>query len=209
MVRTRGGYGFRPRVRFEEPGTSAAAIVHSPGLHTDTQPAVAPAAIPKEPQGFRSYQTRMGPRALSPVPQRRRMRARPSKRPRTSGSGESSTSRPQTSPSPAEESSSPHLSPASRIKRPLFTGTPIPGNVYLHDRDFHGETYYDVPALIADPRFKDSMRLITQYSLLPFMTPQQFYYPWVVLQFYHSMTSRGVPSPLELRFTIDDRSGVL
>ena len=53
------------------------------------------------------------------------------------------------------------------------------------------------------------MRLITQYSLLPFMTPRQFYYPRVVLKFYHSMTSREVPSPLELRFTIDDQSRVL
>ena len=111
---------------------------------------------------------------------------------------ENSTSRPQPSPSPAEESSSPHLSSASRIRLPLFTGTPILGNVDLHDRDFHGETYYDVLALTADSRFRDSMRLITQYSLLPFMTPRQFYYPRVVLQFYHSMTSRGVPSPLEL-----------
>ena len=45
MVRTQGGYRFRPRVRFsspemEEPGTSAAAGVHSPSLHTDTHPAV-------------------------------------------------------------------------------------------------------------------------------------------------------------------------
>ena len=151
----------------------------------------------------------MGPRAPSPVPQRRRRRARPSKRVLTSGSGESSTSRPVPSPSPAEESSSPHLSPASRIRRPLFTGTPIPRNVDLRNRDFHGESFYDVPALTADPRFRDSMRLITQYSLLPFMTALQFYYPRVVLQFYHSMTSRGVPSPLELRFTIDDRPGVL
>ena len=79
----------------------------------------------------------------------------------------------------------------------------------MHARDFHGESFYDVPALTADPRFRDSMRLITQYSLLPFMTPRQFYYPRVVLQFYHSMTSRGVPSPLELRFTIDDRPRVL
>ena len=151
----------------------------------------------------------MGPWAPSPVPQRRRRRARPSKRARISGPGESSTSRPQPSPSLAEESSSPHLSPTSRIRRLLFTGTPDSGNVDLHDIDFHGETYYDVPTLTDDPRFRDSMRLITQYSLLPFMTPRQFYYPRVVLQFYHSMTSRGVPSPLELRFTIDDRSGVL
>ena len=128
---------------------------------------MAPTAVLEEPQGFRRYQTRMGPRAPSPVPQRRQRRARPSKRAqpskraRTSGPGESSTSRPVPTPSPAEDSSSPHLSPAWRIKRPLFTGTPIPSNVDLRDRDFHGESFYYVPALTADPRYRDSMRLIT------------------------------------------------
>ena len=125
--------------------------------------------------------------------------ARPSKRARTSGPGVSSSSRPQPSPSTAtEESSSPHLSPASRIRQPLFTRTPIPGNVDLRAKDFHGESFYDVTALTTNPRFRDSMRLITKYSLLSFMTPRQFYYPRVVLQFYHSMTFRGVLSPLKL-----------
>ena len=135
----------------------------------------------------------------------------PIKRARTSGPGESSSSRPQPSPatSAVEATSSPQLSPASRIRRPLFIGNPIPGNVRLHRREFHQESYYDVPALAADPRFRDSMRLIEHYSLLPFMTPRQYYYPRVVLQFYHSMTSRGAASPLELRFSIDDRPGVL
>ena len=41
------------------------------------------------------------------------------------------------------------------------------------------------------------------------MTPRQFYYPRVVLQFYHSMTSRETDGPLELHFSIDDRPGVL
>ena len=41
------------------------------------------------------------------------------------------------------------------------------------------------------------------------MTPRQYYYPRVVLQFYHSMTSRGGDSPLEIQFSIDDRPGVL
>ena len=200
MVRTRGGSRLRPRARFstleQTEQAPASAAVFDP--------------VPEEPQGFRRYQTRMGPRAPSPVPQRRSRRARPSKRARTSGPGESSSSKPQPSPSPAaEKSSSPHLSPTSRIKRPLFTRTPIPRNVDLRARDFHGESNYYVLALTTDPQFRDSMRLITHYSLLPFMTPWQFYYPRVVLQFYHSMTSRGVPSPLELRFTIDDRPGVL
>ena len=201
MVRTRGGSRLRPRVRFstleQAEQAPAPAAVHDP--------------VPEEPQGFRRYQTRIGPRAPSPVPQRRSRRAHPSKRARTSGPGESSSSRPQPSPSTpaAEETSSPQLSPASRIRRLLFVGTPILGNVGLHARDFHGEYYYDVPVLTADPRFRDFMRLITQYSLLPFMTPRQFYYPRLVLQFYHSMTSWGAPSPLELRFSIDDRPGVL
>ena len=207
MVRTRGGSLLRPRVRFSTPEREEQAPV--PALDPAPVPAPVPEAVPEEPQGFRRYQTRMGPRAPSSVPQRRSRRARPSKQARTSGPGESSSSRPEPSSSAAEATSSPQLSPASRIRRPLFVGHPIPGNVGLHSRDFHGESYYNVPALMADPRFRDSMRLIEHYSLLPFMTPGQFYYPRVVLQFYHSMTSRGAPSLLELRFTIDDRPGVL
>ena len=200
MVRTRGGSRLRPRVRFSTLEREAPALVPAP------IPSPVPEAVPEEPQGFRRYQTRMGPRALSPVPQRRVRRAQPSKR-----AGESSSSRPQPSPvtSAAEATSSPQLSPASRIRRPLFVGNPIPGNVRLHRRPFHQESYYDVPALRADPRYRESMRLIEDYSLLPFMTPRQYYYPRVVLQFYHSMTSRGSDSPRELQFSIDDHRGVL
>ena len=209
MVFTRGGSRLRPRVRFSTPEREEQAPVPAPV--PDPVPAPVPEAVPEEPQGFRRYQTQMGPRAPSPVPQRRSRRARPSKRACTSGPGESSSSRPQPSPATlaTEVTSSPQLSPASRIRRPLFVGHPIPGNVRLHSRDFYGESYYDVSARMADPRFRDSMRLIEHYSLLSFMTPRQYYYPRVVLQFYHLMTSRGVPSLLELRFTIDDHPGVL
>ena len=135
MVRTRGGFRLRPRVRFSTPEREAPAPV--PAL----VPSPVPEAVPEEPQGFRRYQTRMGPRAPSPVPQRRVRRAQPSKRARTSGPGESSSTKPPPSPviSVAEATSSPQLSPASRIRRPLFTGTPIPGNVDLRARDFHQE----------------------------------------------------------------------
>ena len=207
MVRTRGGSRLRPRVRFSTPEREAPA----PALVPAPVPSPIPEAVLEEPQGFRRYQTRMGPRAPSPVPQRRVRRARPSKRACTSGPGESSSSQPQPSPvtSAVEATSSPQLSPASRIRRSLFVGNPIPGNVRLHRRDFHQESYYDVPALTADPRFRASMRLIEDYSLLAFMTPRQYYYPRVVRQFYHSMTSRGVDGPRELHFSIDDRRGVL
>ena len=41
------------------------------------------------------------------------------------------------------------------------------------------------------------------------MTPRQFYYPRVVRQFYHSMTSMEADGPLEIHFRIDDSRGVL
>ena len=209
MVHTRGGSRLRPRVRFSTPEREEQAPIPAPV--PDPVPAQVPEVVSEELQGFRRYQTRMGPRAPSPVPQQRSKRDRPSKRASTSSPGESSSSRPPQSPatSAAEVTSSPQLSPASRIRRPLFVGNPIPGNVRLHRREFHQESYYDVPVLMADHRLRDSMRLIDHYSLLPFMTPRQYYYPRVVLQFYHSMTSRGAPSPLELWFTIDDGPGVL
>ena len=166
MVRTRGGSRLRPRVRFSTPEWVEQAPVLAPVL--DPVLAPVPEAVLEEPQGFRRYQTRMGPQAPSPVPQRRSRRARPSKRARTLGLGESSSSRPQPSPATlaAEVTSSPQLSLASRIRRPLFVEHPIQGNVRLHSRDFHGESYYDVPALMADPRFRDLMRLIPCHSRL-------------------------------------------
>ena len=91
----------------------------------------------------------------------------------------------------------------------MFVGHPIPGNAELHSRPFQQESFYDVPGLRADPRYRESMRLIERYSLLPFMTPRQFYYQRVVRQFYHSMTSRDADGPLEIHFRIDDRRGVL
>ena len=41
------------------------------------------------------------------------------------------------------------------------------------------------------------------------MTPCEFFYPRVALDFYQSMTTRGVLSPTAIHFTIDRRHGVL
>ena len=107
MVRTRGGSHLRPQVRFSTAKREEQAPV--PALDPALVPAPVPEAVPEESQGFKRYQTRKGPRAPSRVPQRRSRRAGPSKRARTSGPGESSSSRPQSSPatSAAEATSSP------------------------------------------------------------------------------------------------------
>ena len=80
MVRTRGGSRLRPRVRFSTPDREASASAPAPAPTPAPVPSPIPEAVPEEPLGFRRYQTRMGPRAPSPVPRRRVRRARPSKR---------------------------------------------------------------------------------------------------------------------------------
>ena len=105
MVRTRSGSRLRPRVRFSTPEREEQAPVPTPV--PAPVPSPVPEVVPEEPQGFRRYQTRMGPQAPSPVPQRRSRRAQPSEQARTSGPGESSSSRPQ--PSPATSAGRLHL----------------------------------------------------------------------------------------------------
>ena len=41
------------------------------------------------------------------------------------------------------------------------------------------------------------------------LTPRQFYYPRVVLDFYQSMSTRGVRNLTLIYFTIDGRQGVI
>ena len=168
-IPTCGGHRYRPRVQFITPqrdgaDTSRAAEAHSPDQPAKSPPILAPAAIAEEAQAPEPpslrYQTRVGPRAPSLVHPRPRRMAPLSKRAPTSGRGESSRSRPEPSPPPADQGSSPQLSLASRIRRLMFTCDPIPGNMDLRARDFHGEPYYDILVLTTDQRFRDSMRLI-------------------------------------------------
>ena len=41
------------------------------------------------------------------------------------------------------------------------------------------------------------------------MTPRQFFYSRVVIEFYHTMISRRVPHPTIIHFSIDGREGTL
>ena len=59
------------------------------------------------------------------------------------------------------------------------------------------------------PELRDSMLLVQRYSLEPVMTPHRFYYPRVVIEFYHTMTSKREPNPMAILFSIDGRPGIL
>ena len=53
------------------------------------------------------------------------------------------------------------------------------------------------------------MLLVQRYHLEPFMVLRQFFYPRVVTEFYHTMTSRHEANPTTLHFSIDGRPGIL
>ena len=116
---------------------------------------------------------------------------------------------PHSPPLPGRDATSPQLSPASMIHRLIFHCDPILGNSDCHAKEINSEFYYDLPALAVDPELRDSLRLVHRYSLEPFTTPRQYFYPWVVLEFYHTMTSRGVANPTAIQFSIDGRLGIL
>ena len=159
----------------------------------------------------RRYHTRVCPTSPAPSHPRPARRAPPPKRAQTSGPEESSTSRPQTPPSPPYQgiARAPDLSPASIIKRPFFHCSPIQRNVDCNGRDLHGEVYYDLPAFSKAPELQDSMLLVQRYHVDPFMTPRRYFYPQVVIKFYHTMTSRCEANPTALHFSIDGRPGIL
>ena len=131
-------------------------------------------------------------------------RAPPPRRAHTSSPEESSTSRPRAPPSPPYQGidGAPDLSPAPIIRLPYFHCSPISGNADCSARDLHGEVYYDLPAFSEDPELRDSMLLVQRYNLGPFMTPHRFFYPRVVIEFYHTMTSRREANPTALHISI-------
>ena len=53
------------------------------------------------------------------------------------------------------------------------------------------------------------MLLVQRYSLEPFLTPRRFFYPRVVIEFYHMMTSMREPHLTALHFSIDGWPGIL
>ena len=161
----------------------------------------------------RRYHTRVGPTSPSPPHPRPSRRVPPSKRAWTEGLGESSSSRPHETQLPPHQGPTRapplDLSPASIIRRLLFHCNPIPRNVDCSERDLHYEVFYDLPSFFEDPELQDSMLLVQRYSLELFMTPHLFFYPRVVIEFYHTMTSRHESNPTTLHFSIDGRPGIL
>ena len=186
MARTRGGHSFRPRVRPSSP--PHAPEQSSPPTATNVVP---PAPIPAAPVPHRFYTRRARARDLG-----------------ESSSLSSQEPQPSHIQGPVDDLP-PDLSLASIIQCPLFHCGPIAGNSDCSTKKVHYEIYYDVPTFAADPELRDSMTRAQRYSLEDFMTPRQFFYPRVVIEFFHTMTSKRVPRPTIIHFLIDGREGTL
>ena len=200
MAKTCGGHNsnYRPHLRPSSPAPAVAPPpVASPAAAATVGPVVAPDPVNLVQH---RYETIVGPTPPSPPHLQPSKRPPPPKRARTSGPEESSNLRPQEHPLLPPQSSISDIpqdeTPGSIIPRLIFYCGPIPGNSDYCGKDMHNE-------------LRDSMRLVQRYSLKPFMTPCQFLYPRVLIEFYQTMTSSRDPNPTTMHLSIDGREGIL
>ena len=101
------------------------------------------------------------------------------------------------------------IAPEAIIKRPMVTAPPIEGNLDCRARPFHSELYFDNEAMRQQLDLRDSFGLLQRYHLDHLMTPREFFYSRVAMDFYQSMTTQGAQSPTTIRFSIDGHQGIL
>ncbi|WKA03372.1 hypothetical protein VitviT2T_021485 [Vitis vinifera] len=101
------------------------------------------------------------------------------------------------------------MTPEMIIKRPMLTQPPIEGNLDCRARPFHSELCFDVTAFRLQPQLRDSFHLLRRYHMEQLLTPRDFFYPRVPMDFYQSMTTHHVRDPTVIHFTIDGHHGIL
>ncbi|RVW32433.1 hypothetical protein CK203_099881 [Vitis vinifera] len=91
----------------------------------------------------------------------------------------------------------------------MVTQPPIEGNLDCKARPFHSELCFDIATFKLQPEVRDSFHLLQRYHMEHLLTPRDFFYPHVALDFYQSMTTKQVRDPTVIHFTIDGRHGIL
>ena len=91
----------------------------------------------------------------------------------------------------------------------MVTQPPIEGNLDCRARPFHSELCFDKETFRLQPELRDSFHLLQRYHLEHLMTPRDFFYPTVALDFYQSMTTHRVQDSTVIHFTIDGCHGIL
>ena len=91
----------------------------------------------------------------------------------------------------------------------MLTQPPIEGNLDCRARPFHSELCFDIATFQLRPELAQSFNLLRRYHMEHLLTPRDFFYPRVAMDFYQSMTTKQVRDPTLIHFTIDGRHGVL
>ena len=100
------------------------------------------------------------------------------------------------------------MTPEVVIRRPMVTQPPIEGNLDCRARPFHSELCLDIATFRLHPKLRDSFRLLQTYHMEHLLTPRDFFYARVALDFYQSMTTNQVWDPTIIHFTIAGRHGI-
>ena len=100
---------------------------------------------------------------------------------------------PQPSQPSAKESQIPSgMTPEVVIRRPMVTQPPIEGNLDCRARPFHSELCFDTTIFRLQPELGDSFHMLQRYHMKHLLTPRDFFYPRIALDFYQSMTTHQV-----------------
>ena len=151
----------------------------------------------------RRYETRRPPTTpgANNLCPKKSIRRRPAKKARVSGPGKSSAP-PQPQPPTTKSQIPSGMTPKGIIKRPMVTQPPIKGNLDCRARSFHSKLCFDRETFRHQSELRDSFYLLQRYHLEHLMTPRDFFYPRVALDFYQSMTTHHVWDPTVIHFTI-------
>ncbi|WJZ97359.1 hypothetical protein VitviT2T_015968 [Vitis vinifera] len=112
-------------------------------------------------------------------------------------------------PPPAESQIPSGMAPEVLIRCPMVAQAPIEGNLDYRARPFHSELCFDTTIFRLQPELQDSFHLLHRYHIEHLLTPSDFFYPRVAMDFYQSMTTNQVRDLTLIYFTIDGRRGIL
>ena len=71
----------------------------------------------------------------------------------------------------------------------MLTQPPIEGNLDCRARPFHSELYFDTTTFQLRSELAQSFHLLRRYHMERLLTPRDFFYPRVAMDFYQSMTT--------------------
>ena len=91
----------------------------------------------------------------------------------------------------------------------MLTQPPIEGKLDCRARPLHCELCFDTATFQLRPKLAHSFRLLCRYHMEHLLTPRDFFYPRVAMDFYQSMTTKQVRDPTLIHSTINGRHGIL